>query len=239
MHKIGVVIIDDERSAREELKRALKQYAGFELLGEARDADEARALIAAKKPGLIFLDIQLPGHSGFDLLEQLPDTPEVIFVTAFDQYAVRAFDNNALDYLLKPVREERFAQAIAKIEQKWTAQVALRQSQTRQKQVFIRDGERCHFVKLDSIYLITSADNYTRVFFEDKHVYVKRSLNQWEIMLDADMFFRINRTQLVNVQYIREVQPLPKGRLSLVLLQGMVLEVSTRQTVKFKNSSRL
>jgi two-component SAPR family response regulator len=111
MNKIKVIVIDDERSSREELKRAIKKYQDLEMTGEAKNADEAKTLIETQRPDLIFLDIQMPERSGFDLLESLEEVPEVIFTTAFDQYAVQAFEISALDYLMKPIREERFTRA--------------------------------------------------------------------------------------------------------------------------------
>ena len=159
MNKIQVIVIDDERSSREELKRALKNYADFEIIGEAKNADEAREQIEIKRPDLIFLDIQMPEKSGFDLLESLDEVPAVIFTTAFNQYAVQAFEINALDYLMKPIREERFAKAIEKIRASMNQKHALNKSKLSDRQIFIKDGEKYHFIHLNKIYLIESVDN--------------------------------------------------------------------------------
>ncbi|MBV8255861.1 MAG: response regulator transcription factor [Chitinophaga sp.] len=239
MFKINVVIVDDERSSREELKRALKPYTDFTIIGEARHVEEAKMLIKEKNPDLIFLDIQMPEQSGFDLLEQLEVVPQVIFVTAFDQYAIRAFDSNALDYLLKPFREERFRHTVDKIRVKQAAIQAREHLSTYTKQLFIKDGEHTYFVNPLSIYLITSADNYSKVYFDDKKVIVKRSLNQWEHILDTAIFFRVNRTQLVNTHYIQQVITLSGGRLQLILKNSTALEVSMRQSVKFRSINRI
>jgi len=153
MDKISVLVIDDERSAREELKRSLRTYPEYEVLGESRNAEEAKLQIESLKPDLIFLDIQMPEGSGFDLLESLVEVPQVIFTTAFDQYAVRAFETNALDYLMKPVREERFARAIEK------ARIAIQRrgaDTSTNRQFFIRDGEKRYFIKMDEISLVES-----------------------------------------------------------------------------------
>ncbi|PSL43901.1 LytTR family two component transcriptional regulator [Chitinophaga niastensis] len=229
MKKIQVIIIDDERSAREEIKRALAPYPDFEVTGEAKNADEAKELIETKKPDLIFLDIQMPEKSGFDLLASLEDVPEVIFTTAYDQYALQAFDNNALDYLMKPIREERFTRAIEKIRKQFTDRA------TTDRRIFVKDRDQCFFIPLSDIYLIESVDNYARLYFNEKKVLLKSSLNQLEEKLDATIFFRINRTQLINAGFIAQIHAMPGGKLQISLQQGMRLEVSSRQSVKFKN----
>lgn len=141
MKKIKVVIIDDERLAREELKRALAIYDDFVLVGEAENADSAKDLIESQKPDLIFLDIQMPEKSGFDLLESLDNVPEVLFITAFNQYAVQAFEVNALDYLMKPIREERFSKAIEKVRNAIKLKSSLGNAVSDRK-IFIKDGEK-------------------------------------------------------------------------------------------------
>lgn len=235
MKKIKVIIVDDERLSREELKRALQPYEDFVLIGEAENADEAKDLIEAKRPDLIFLDIQMPEKSGFDLLESLDNVPEVLFTTAYNQYAVQAFEVNALDYLMKPIREERFAKAIDKIRNTITSKSSLPTAESKDRKIFIKDGEKRFFIQLEEIYLIESLENYTRLFFQDKKALQRRSLRQWEEMLDENVFFRINRTEIVNINYIREVSRTGSGRLEVKLKTGELLEVSNRQSVKFKN----
>jgi two-component system LytT family response regulator len=234
MKKIKVILIDDERLARAELKRVLISYPDLEVVGEAGNAEEAAELIEKHHPELIFLDIQMPGKSGFDLLEMLDQAPEVVFVTAFDQYAVKAFEANALDYLVKPVRDERFAKVIEKIRSKLNAAAS-----PAGRQLFVKDGNKCHFIKLADVFLVESMDNYARIYFQDQTTYFKRSLNQLEVSLDAGMFFRINRSQIINLNFIQQVHQLPKGKLNITLKTGLVLEVSDRQSVKFKTLNRL
>ena len=197
MNGIRTIIIDDERSSREELKRSLKNFPDFELIGEAKNADEAKEQIDAYHPDLIFLDIQMPERSGFDLLESLEEVPVVIFTTAFNQYAVQAFEINALDYLMKPIREERFIKAIEKARAAINGQRSQTTSTNTNRQFFIKDGDKCYFVKVSEIYLIESLDNYSRLHFDGKKALLKRSLRQWEEMLDEAVFFRISRTQLI------------------------------------------
>lgn len=234
MKVMKVLIIDDERSAREELKRALVNYPLFEVVGEAQNADEARMEIQNRKPDLIFLDIQMPGESGFELLASLPEVPEVIFTTAFDQYAVQAFEVNALDYLMKPIRDERFAKALERFTEQKTKKEAESVALNPDRTIFIKDGERCHFVKLKEVYLIESMDNYARLYFGDQKAFLKTSLNQLNERLDETMFFRISRTHIINLNYIKEIFPMPKGKLRIGLSTGEILDVSDRQSVKFK-----
>ena len=234
MKKIKVILVDDERLARAELKRALSNYSDLEVVAEAGNAEEAAALIERHRPELIFLDIQMPGKSGFDLLEMLGQVPEVVFVTAFDQYAVKAFEADALDYLVKPVRDERFAKVIEKIKNKLDAAQS-----PAERQLFVKDGNKCHFIKLADVFLIESMDNYARIYFKDQTTYLKRSLNQLEAGLDEGLFFRVNRSQIINLDFIREVHQLPKGKLNFILKTGLLLEASDRQSVKFKTLNRL
>jgi two-component system LytT family response regulator len=228
MKKIRVIVIDDERSAREELKRMLKNYPDLEVVGEAGNADDAKEQIEAKHPDLLLLDIQMPEKTGFALLESLEHAPAVLFTTAYSQYAVQAFEINALDYLVKPVREERFAKSIEKVRNNIGVASAGRQ-------VFIKDGGQCYFIRLNEIYLIESLDNYSRLYFREKKLVLKRSLRQWEQLLDANIFFRISRTQIINTGHIQEIHHIPGGRLTISLKTGQLLEVSGRQSAKFKN----
>ena len=210
MKKIKAILIDDERLARDELRRTISGYPDIEVIAEAANADEASQLIGKHRPDLIFLDIQMPEKSGFELLEMLDYVPRVVFVTAFDQYAVKAFEADALDYLVKPVRDERFAKVIEKIRGQLNVTAA-----PAERQLFVKDGNKCHFIKLSEVFLVESMDNYARLYFEDKITYLKRSLNQLEATLDAGMFFRINRSQIINTNFIRQVHQLPKGKLNI------------------------
>jgi len=230
MKKIRIIIIDDERTARDEVKRLLDSFPDFEIAGEARNADEARALIESLHPDLIFLDIQMPEKSGFDLLESLDKVPQVIFTTAYDQYAVKAFEVSALDYLMKPIREERFAKAVEQVRSKIVKQHADR--------IFVKDRQQYYFVSWDKVYLIESMDNYARLFFEGKKVFLKSSLNQLEEKLDTAIFFRINRAQIINMQFIQNIAVAGNGRLNITLSTGDVVKVSERQSVRFKNMKR-
>jgi two-component system LytT family response regulator len=232
MKKIRVILIDDERLAREELRHMLEAYPDFEIVAEAANAEEAARLIEKYQPDLILLDIQMPGKSGFDLLEMLPQVPEVIFVTAFDQYAVKAFEADALDYVVKPVRAERLSKVIEKARNK-LSRIPFPQ------QLFVKDGNKCYFIRLDEICLIESMENYARLYFRDITTYLKRSLNQLETELEPGMFFRINRSQIINTNFIKHIEQAENGCLNITLHDGKIVQVSERQSVKFKSHNRL
>ena len=235
MKKVEVIIIDDERAARSELRRMLEDYPEFSIAAEAKNADEAKMQIEQRRPEVIFLDIQMPGPSGFDLLESLVEVPEVIFTTAFDEYAVKAFEVSALDYLVKPFRAERFALSMEKVRKR----LSEKSGTGDQRRIFIKEGHHCYFLLLSSVYLIESRENYACLFFDGKKALIKTSLTQLEEKLDENIFFRINRTQIINTTYIQDIESLKNARIKIRLTTRDVLEVSDRQSVKFRSRSRL
>lgn len=239
MNTYRTIIIDDERLARAEVKRALSNYPEFTVLGEASNVDEAITLIEQEQVDLIFLDIHMPEKSGFDLLEELAIVPEVVFTTAYHQYAVKAFEVNALDYLVKPLRDERFASTIEKVKKKLAKKKEEEKPLPMHHKIFIKDGENCHFVPLADIRLIQSMDNYACLYFGESKAMIKRSLNLIEKKLDPNIFFRINRSQIVNTEYIDQINPYFKNKLSILLTTGETLEVSSRQSAKIKNWNSL
>lgn len=230
MSNIRTLIIDDERGARQELIRMLKSYPQVTVLGEAANAEEAEQLIGLLKPDLIFLDIQMPGGSGFDLLENLVYVPQVIFVTAFDSYAVQAFEVSAMDYLVKPVREERFKSAIDKAIEKI--------SKDDGTAVFVKDRGKHHLVKWKDVHLIESVENYARLFFGQEQVLLKTSLNKLEENPDCQRFFRASRSVLFNTDYINLVKKDEDGTL-VELKTGELIRISERQAIKFRNLIKL
>jgi two-component system LytT family response regulator len=220
------LVIDDERLARLELRRLLAAHPEVEIVGEARGGEEALALISKLGPDVIFLDIQMPGMSGFDLLERLEDLPQVIFTTAYDEYALKAFEVNALDYLLKPVAPARLAAALARVRP--------RTEPARLEQVFVRDGDRCWIVRLPDIFLLESEGNYTRVNFSSERPLIRRSLNALEEQLDPAMFFRAGRKEIVNLKWIQKVDISVAGGLVVTLRGGRTVEMSRRQSTKLR-----
>lgn len=220
------LIIDDERLARVELARLLAQHPEVEIAGEARNGEEARELIQRLAPDLVFLDIQMPGMTGFEVLEQLDDVPSVIFTTAYDQYAIRAFEVSALDYLLKPIAPARLAAALAKVRP--------RPERGRIDQVFVRDGDRCWIVKLAEIFLLESEGNYTRVHFGAERPLIRRSLNALEEQLDPATFFRAGRKEVINLKWIDRVDLSVAGGLIVTLRGGRTVEMSRRQSARLR-----
>ncbi|MBS1575905.1 MAG: response regulator [Bacteroidetes bacterium] len=241
------IIIDDERLARAELKKLLQDFPEVEVIEEAANAEEGISKIDSLNPELIFLDIQMPGKTGFDMLSELERAPYVIFTTAYDEYALKAFEVNALDYLLKPVEPKRLADAIQKlhlVEQKEARTNSGTENVnnsllSENDQVFVKDGERCWFVKLSDIRLFESVGNYAKVFFGTNKPLILKSLNALEERLDEKIFFRANRKHIVNLRLIEKIEPYFNGGLLLELKGGEKIEVSRRQTVKFKEMMSL
>jgi two-component system, LytTR family, response regulator len=230
------LIIDDERLARAELRRLLAAHPAVQVVGEAANAVEARAAIEELGPDLIFLDVQMPGESGFDLLHSLETAPAVIFTTAFDQYALRAFEVSALDYLLKPVDPVRLAHALAKLGR---PAAVPEKTQAPEGKVFIKDGERCWFVALDQIMLFESEGNYTRVYFDHNQPLLARSLNQLEARLDPERFLRASRRHIVNLDFVTNIAPGPAGAMVLTLKDGLRVPMSRRRAVEFRQFNGL
>jgi two-component system LytT family response regulator len=230
---LRVLIVDDTRLARQELRTLLADLVDVECVGEADDVPAAQAAIAKLRPDLVLLDIQMPSGTGFDLLEALDAAPMVVFTTAYDHYAVRAFEANALDYLVKPVVPERLAAAIARARSRQAAMDAAgpapRGMLGLDDQVFLRDGERCWFVALGDIHRIVVDGNYARVWFRDQCALLARSLSALESRLDPSVFFRANRNTLVNLRAVRGVELSVGDGYVLKLKDGSEVEVSRRQ----------
>jgi two-component system LytT family response regulator len=225
------LIVEDERLARLELRRLLAPHREVEIVGEARHAEEALEMIPKLAPDLIFLDIQMPGMTGFDLLERLEEVPQVIFTTAYDAYAIQAFEVSALDYLLKPIVASRLAAALAKVRPA--------QHRGRLEQVFVRDGDRCWIVQLRDVYLLESEGNYTRVCFGVERPLLRRSLNTLEEQLDPAVFFRAGRKQTINLKWIEKVDIGVAGGLVVALRGGRTVEMSRRQSARLREKLSL
>jgi two-component system, LytTR family, response regulator len=243
---IRAIIIDDERLARNELRKLLIDFPEIEVVAEGANANEGLEKIESINPDLVFLDIQMPGKTGFDMLAELDKAPHVIFTTAYDEYALKAFEVNALDYLLKPVEPRRLADAIQKLHIQEEKELSTngeanvnREMLHEDDQVFVKDGERCWFVKLSEIRLFESVGNYAKVFFGPNKPLILKSLNALEERLDEKTFFRANRKHIVNLRLIDKIEPYFNGGLLLEMKGGEKIEVSRRQTVKFKEMMSL
>ncbi len=233
-----ILIVDDERLARAELRRLLAAHPEVEVAGEAANAAQAIEQVAALRPDLLLLDVQMPGASGFDLLQALDAAPEVIFTTAFDEYALRAFEVNALDYLQKPIQAPRLAAALQRAAQRlgMPAPAAMPPPQ----KLFIKDGDRCWFVALERIRLFESEGNYTRVHFDDQRPLMVRSLAQLEQQLEraGPRFFRASRRHIVNLDAVATITSNDAGGLDLRLGDGALVEVSRRRAALLRASAK-
>ena len=233
------IIIDDERLARKELSKLLSKHSFIEIIDECANAEEAIKAIEEKKPELIFLDIQMPEKTGFDMLEELNYLPQVIFVTAYDEFAIKAYEVNALDYILKPIDPERLAKTLSKIKEEAKLIEEQEKSLSTEKlsysnQIFIKDGENCWFVTIADIRYFESVGNYVKVHFEDNKPMLLRSLNKIEERLEEKEFFRTNRKNIVNLKWIDKVDNWFSGGLKLTLKNGETIEVSRRQAQRFR-----
>jgi two-component system, LytTR family, response regulator len=225
------LLVDDERIARQELRRLLAAHPTIEVVGEAQNGEQALELIPKLAPDVIFLDIQMPEMTGFEMLSQLDDVPQIIFTTAYDEYAIKAFEVSALDYLLKPIAPERLASAVAKLRP--------RKIPPRLEQVFVRDGERCWLVRVADIYLLESEGNYTRVCFKNERPLIARSLAALEARLDPAIFFRTSRAQIVNLKWVQAVETGAAGNLVITLRSGETISASRRQSAALREALSL
>jgi two-component system LytT family response regulator len=242
------LIIDDERLARKELINLLEAHEQIEVIGECHNADNAITKIETLKPDLIFLDIQMPAKSGFDLLEEISFVPKVVFTTAYDEYALKAFEVNAFDYLLKPIEQKRLDECVQKL-------TALHENEMQElneeggsdsnkklgpeDQVFVKDGDKCWFVKLKKVSAFESEGNYVRVYFESYKPLILKSLNNLEQRLDEKYFFRANRKYIVNLDWVDKIENWFNGGLRVTLTDGKQIEISRRQASKFKDRMSL
>jgi len=235
---LRALIIDDERLARNALRRLLKAHREVEIVGEAANSDEALHAIHKTAPDVIFLDVEMPGRNGFELLEQLEDVPAVIFTTAYDEYAVRAFEVSALDYLVKPISAERLAASLGRAQIAVTAlsreSVPNRMKGSALHQIFVRDGDRCWIVRLADISLMESEGNYTRLHFGSSAPLIYRSLTAIEERLSPATFFRANRSQIVNLNWVQSVEDEIDGRLLVKLRDSKEVEISRRQSRRLR-----
>jgi len=239
---MNALLIDDERLARSELRRLLSEFSDITIVGEAPNAKVARELIAELRPDLLFLDVQMPGETGMKLLETLePPIPHVIFTTAYDEFAVKAFELNALDYLLKPVDPSRLASAIERLREKSSLEETPAKTTRLEAtdKVFVREGDHCWFVEVNKIRLMESEGNYTRLHFDEVKPQLFRSLNAMEARLDEKQFFRANRRQIINFAWIEKIEPWFSGGLLVELKGGEKIELSRRQAQEFREKMSL
>lgn len=243
MTTLKAVIVEDSRLARNELKELIKHHNEIELIGEAENVDNGYKLITDTKPDLLFLDINMPEKDGFALLEMLDSVPLTIFTTAFDEYAIKSFEYNAFDYLLKPINQKRFSKSISKVIEKLSNSSptnAINNDVLKlDKQIFIKDGEKCWLVKINDISIFEIVGNYTRVFFDGNKPLIYKSLVQIEEKLPSDVFFRANRQQIININHVKNVVSWFNGKLKIEMNSGEEIEISRRQSYLFKEQLSL
>jgi two-component system LytT family response regulator len=245
------LLVDDERLARLELRRLLASHPEIEIAGEAANIAEAEAQIRSLHPGLIFLDIEMPGGNSFELLDrleagrldlsELSPVPAIIFTTAFDRYALKAFEVHAMDYLLKPIAPQRLAEALTRIHEAATANAppVAAAPEPYLHQFFVRDGELCWMVKSEDLRLIESEGNYARLLFGTNRPLILRSLQSLQQRLDPAIFFRANRNQIVNLKWVKQMELNPDGSLTAILRDATRVEFSRRQSQTFRDQMTL
>jgi two-component system LytT family response regulator len=241
------LVIDDERLARKELITLLNQLETVEVVGEAVNVEDAKEKIDQLNPDVIFLDIQMPEKTGFDLLEELDNVPHVIFTTAYDEYALKAFQVNALDYLLKPIEPKRLEEAVNKLlikidgaaKSEYSTSSQEQKKLTLEDQVFVKDGDRCWFVRLSNVRLFESDGNYIKVYFDNFKPMIHKSLNALDDRLDEKSFFRASRKHIINLGWVEGIEPWFNGGLVVTLRGGDRIEVSRRQAARFKEMMSL
>lgn len=243
MSKIRALVVDDEPFARERVMSLLSQEPDVEVIGQCSDGSQAVAAIQTQNPDLVFLDVQMPGRSGFEVIEDVgaDRMPTVVFVTAYDQYALRAFEVHALDYLLKPFGKDRFQQTLRHareaLDRRRAGDLGRRllalvhdakpdQEAARPDRLVVKSGGRVFFVKTDEIDWIEASGNYVRLHLgEEAHLF-RETMNHMEARLDARRFVRIHRSRIVNIERIREMQPWFNGEYVVVLRNGTRLTLS-------------
>lgn len=233
------IIVDDERLARKELISLLASHPEIEIVDEAANADEAVEKIEKHDPDVVFLDIQMPGKTGFDLLEEMERVPQVIFTTAYDEFALKAFEYNALDYLLKPIQAERLTESLNKVSIKAAKRSSKGQPLSNKDQVFVKDGDKCWFVKLEDVRLFESDGNYIKVYFDKFKPMIHKSLNALDERLDDRHFFRASRKHIINLSWVESIDTWFNGGLLVQLKGGEKIEVSRRQSARFREMMSL
>ena len=250
MIKIKAVIIDDEKLARTRLRRILSDYRSIEISGEAENGEEGISLINEKCPDVIFLDINMPGLSGFEMLDKLEKSPYVIFTTAYDQYALQAFEENTVDYLLKPISDKKLARAVSKLEKflnsgdKQEVNIGqLLSSITRTKEIIkrfsVKLGDRIFLIPDDDIYYFNSEDKHTFLNTVDKSYIISFTLKELESKLDQEKFIRVHRAYIVNIEFIKSIHQWYSGKLLIKLKNGTEITVSLHYVNDFKTKINL
>jgi len=241
--KIRVLIADDEALGRRELRRLLKVHADLEIVAEAEDGDQAVELIEKHSPDLVFLDIRMPGRDGFGVLDALePPLPEIVFSTAYGQFAVNAIHRGALDYLLKPVAPEELARAMEKARERIEAKgPKLRRDGVLRgsDRIFVKDGKKVMFLEVEKISILESQGNYTKIVSSLGHILMHKPIGYFQDRLDPNLFLRANRSIMLNLARVSQWEPIHGGRFKATLEGGASFEVSRRQSRALQQKLKL
>lgn len=232
--KQHILIVDDEALAREELRFLLSKIPSVGRINEANNIDEAEAYIHQHHPDVILLDINMPGGSGFDLLERLTLSPAIIFTTAYSEHALKAFEVNALDYLLKPINPNRLTSALEKFTHTENTEQNKPVTLNRNSKIFLKDRDQCWLIPLSDIIYIEAIGNYCRIHFHNAKPMIKKSLSLLEQKLPSDSFIRANRQEIINIQKIECIEVLENQQLQVQLSNQQEVVISRRQSQIFK-----
>jgi two-component system LytT family response regulator len=238
-----VIIIDDEPLARSIVAEYLQDIKDVEIVAECNDGFEGIKAIAQHQPALIFLDIQMPKINGFEMLELLTDTPSVIFTTAFDEYAIKAFETNAIDYLLKPFSKERFDHAI----EKWNAkrvtnskgnlqqfiESTVKQPEEKNR-IVVKKGSDIRIIPVEEVCYIEAYDDYVKIFLKDSYYLKKKTMNYYEQVLDEASFFRVHRSFIINLNQLTKIEALEKNNYVAILKNDKRIPISRNSYTRLK-----
>ncbi len=246
--RIRTLLVDDEDPARMALRRALSAAPDIEIVGEASNGIEAIEMIGELRPDLVFLDIEMPGFDGFEVVQQLSDPPVIVFATAYDEYAVRAFEANAIDYLLKPVQPDRLERALARVRQKFPAgrlplntelqdiRLVARERSGPLRRIAARRGKRIVIVPLRDVIRVEIEDKLVFAVTANDRLLVEKTITELEIMLEPVGFLRISRGELVNLEAVKELLPWFSGTWRVKLLNGEERDVSRERARQLKEA---
>ncbi|WP_223786756.1 LytR/AlgR family response regulator transcription factor [Marinicella meishanensis] len=233
---LKLVMVEDSRLARNELLQLLKPHQNLEVVGQGSTVAEGVALIREQQPDVLLLDINLPDGTGFDVLEQLDHCPAVIFTTAYDEYAVQAFEQNALDYLLKPISQQRFNQALEKLLKAYATEPSPKVEQVIDHKIFVKENDRCWLVDVHQIRYFVSHGNYTQLHFDQHQPLVYKSLTQIQTRLPEKQFFRANRSHIININFVKNIEAYGHSGLLLTMDDGQEIDVSRRHASHLKKA---
>ncbi len=238
---LNAVVVDDERLARQELIRLLDHYPEVNMVGEADSVDSAKKVVNHQKPDVLFLDIQLAGESGFDVLDHIEHSIEVIFVTAYDEYAIRAFDVNAVDYLLKPVNPQRLEKSVQRLLETVPKDSEPLSDLCFDDSILIKSDQTFRFVKLKDLVFVQAERDYSCIrLINTEEIWTSRTMKAWEKCLPQKYFIRIHRSTILNIHYITCVEPWFNGAFHVHLsCLNDPLVLSRRYASQFKNQYQL